>query len=83
MDLEMLREFFLWCTLINFGLLMWWFAFLVLAHDWVYEMHTRWFKISKEAFDAIHYGGMMGFKLFVWLFNVIPYITLLVMADSP
>ncbi|MDA7979184.1 MAG: hypothetical protein MPJ50_10510 [Pirellulales bacterium] len=76
MSVEMLREFLLWCTVCNVGLLVWWFAFMVLAHDMVYEMHTRWFKISRETFDAIHYSGLAALKIIIWVFNIIPYVTL-------
>ncbi len=27
----------------------------ILAHDWMYKLHSRWFKIPVETFDAIHW----------------------------
>ena len=69
-----------WCTLINFALLMWWFLFAVVAHDWTYRVHTKWFKISPEQFNAIHYGGMGIFKLIVIVFNLVPYLALRIIA---
>lgn len=65
-----------WCTLINIGLLLWWFLWLWLAHDWVYRMHAKWFKISEEHFDAIHYTAIAFFKLVVIVFNIVPYLAL-------
>jgi hypothetical protein len=35
MTLELIREFLLWSCALNVGLLVWWFAFIALAHDWV------------------------------------------------
>lgn len=58
MTLENIRSVLAWCTLINWGLLLWWFLFLTLAHDWTYRIHSRWFKMSVEKFDTIHYAGM-------------------------
>ena len=63
MTIEVLRQFLLWCLIINVALLLWWFLFIWLAHDFVYRFHGKWFKMSVETFDAIHYGGMAIFKL--------------------
>jgi len=74
----MIRDMLLWCLLMNAGILLLWFAFLSLAHDWVYRMHTRWFKVSMEAFDSIHYAGMAFFKIAIFVFNLVPYLALLI-----
>ena len=76
MTLEIVRNALGWCTIINMGLLMWWFLFLVFAHDWVYKVHTKWFKMSVEQFNALHYGGMMFFKLFILATQLVPYLAL-------
>ena len=76
MTVEMIMAVLGWCTLINFGLLLWWLLFVLFAHDWTYELHTKWFKISREQFDATHYGLMGVFKMGVILFNLIPYLAL-------
>ena len=76
MDLEAIRAFFAWCSVINIALLAWWAIFLFFAHDWTYRMHSKWFKISAERFDAIHYGAMAAFKLGVFMFNLVPYFAL-------
>jgi len=80
MNLQTLKEFLLCCTLINLGCLLWWFGFFVFAHDWMYRMHGRWFKMSVEQFDAIHYAGMAGYKIGVLLFFVIPWLALLIVT---
>ncbi|MGJ0484794.1 MAG: DUF6868 family protein [Methylomicrobium sp.] len=43
-----------------------------MAHASIYRLHTRWFKLSVETFDAIHYSGMAIYKVGVLLFNVAP-----------
>ena len=53
-----------------------WFLFFVLAHDWMYLLHGRWFRLSVEQFDVIHYAGMSIFKLDILLLNLVPYIAL-------
>jgi hypothetical protein len=76
MTLENIRSALAWCMLINWGLLLWWFLFLTLAHDWTYRVHSKWFKISVERFDTIHYAGIAFFKVLVLMFNLVPYLAL-------
>ena len=76
MTLELIRNAFGWCAIINMGILLWWFLFFVFAHDLLYRVHGRWFKMPLERFDTIHYGGMGLFKLGIVLFNLVPYLAL-------
>lgn len=78
MTLYLFRNMLLWCAVINLGLLMLWFLFFTLAHDWMYRWHGKWFNLSVERFDAIHYTGMVFFKLCILLFNIVPYCALLI-----
>lgn len=76
MTVEIVREALLWCAVINYGVLIVWFLVFSLAHDWIYRLHSRWFRLSPERFDAVHYGGMAIYKVGVLLFNLVPYIAL-------
>lgn len=77
MTIQTIRSFFAWCSVINIAVLIWWYLFFVLAHDWMYRYHTKWFKkLSVEMFDAIHYSGMALFKIGILLFNLVPYFAL-------
>ena len=76
MTLEVIRDALAWCTVINWAILLWWFLFFSMAHDWMYRFHGKWFKISVEKFDAIHYAGMALFKTAILLFNLVPYLAL-------
>jgi hypothetical protein len=76
MTLEIIRDSLGWCTVINYAFLLWWFLAFSLAHEWIYGLHRKWFLLSVETFDAIHYGGMGLFKIGILLFNLAPYIAL-------
>lgn len=76
MTVGTIRELLGWCCVINIGLLLWWFLIILFAHDLVYRIHSKWFKISKETFDAIHYAGIAFFKIAIFVFNVVPYFAL-------
>ena len=76
MIIDVMREAFLWCFIINMGILLWWVGFLLFARNWVYQMHSKFFPIPREQFNAIHYAGLMFFKLTIFAFNLVPYIAL-------
>ena len=76
MTVEMVRDFLGWCAVMNIGLLLVWFVGIVVAHDWIFRVHSKWFALSKERFDTIHYAALAFFKMSVFLFNVVPYLAL-------
>lgn len=73
-----LRDVLVWSLVVNYGILLVWFVMFSLAHDAVYRLHTRWFRLSRETFDALNYGGMAVYKIGVLLFNVAPLVALLI-----
>ena len=74
--IENLRTLLGWCTVLNVGMLAVWSLAFVFARDLVFKVHTRWFRISEERFDEIHYTLMGYYKLAVFLFNLAPYLVL-------
>lgn len=56
----------------NYAILLLWFAVLVCAHDCLYRLHSRWFRLSIETFDAIHYAGLAVYKIGVIQLNLVP-----------
>jgi hypothetical protein len=71
-----ITDFLLWCVGINYGFLLLWFGVFALAHDWMYRLHRRWFRLSVENFDTIHYAGMAAYKLAILLLNLVPLLAL-------
>ena len=71
-----IKELLLWGAGINYAVLCIWFGAFRMAHDRLYRLHTRWFKLSVETFDAIHYAGMATPKIGVLLLNVAPLTAL-------
>ena len=76
MSIDAARIFLLWCTLINYGILLVWFLMFVWARDVLHRMHGRWFRLSDEQFDTIHYAGMSIYKIGLLLFNLVPFLAL-------
>ena len=75
-----LDEFLLWCTILNYLVLLLWFLAFFLAHDWMFRLHGRWFRLTATQFDALHYGGMAVYKVGILLLNLVPYIALNIVA---
>lgn len=80
MTLDDLRQILVWSLVVNYVVLLAWFAAIALAHDWVYRLHTRWFQLSRETFDALHYGGMAVYKIGTLLLNVAPLVGVLLLT---
>jgi hypothetical protein len=74
MKIEFARDFLLWSTIINYGILLVWFLAFVFAHDWMRRLHGTWFRLTDEQFDALHYGGMAIYKVGILLFNLTPFL---------
>ena len=81
MNIETLTTLLGWSTVINWGILFLWFLMMVIARNWVYQVHTQWFNINKERFEEIHYQLMGLYKLMIILFNLVPYIVLRVVIN--
>ena len=75
-----MRSFFLWCAIINYGVLLLWFLAFALAHKQLRRFHGRWFRISDEQFDALHYLGMSIYKIGILLFNLVPFVVLCIVG---
>ena len=76
MNIESITEFLLWCTIINYGILLIWFLFFAFCRDFIYRLHSVWFNISQQNFDTIHYTGMAIYKIGIILFNMVPLLVL-------
>lgn len=80
MDIVHVRAFFLWCTVLNGTLLGLSVLILTFTGDWVYRMHGKWFGLSRDAFNVIIYAFLGAFKVLVLVFNVVPYVALLIVG---
>lgn len=80
MDLAAWQSLLGWSLLINWAVLILWVLMFRFARDFVYQMHNYWIPISSEAFNAIHYGGIGLYKLLIFVFNLAPYLALLIIS---
>ena len=76
MSIEIARSFFLWCSIINYAILLLWAALATLGRDWLYRLWSRWFRLSPEQFDMLNLAGITLYKTGILLFNIVPCISL-------
>ena len=76
MDINTIRAFFMWCTIINGAILALSSVILVFGGSFVYRMHSRWFAMPRETFNAVIYGFLGFYKVVFITFNLVPYLAL-------
>jgi hypothetical protein len=79
MDIQILARFFMGCTILNVGLLMLSFIIWILAADFVYRMHSRWFPMPRETFNVVFYSFLGVYKILLLVLNVAPWAALSIM----
>ena len=81
MNVGFVKDVLLWCTIINYAVLFFWFGVFVVAHDWLLNLHGRLFRLSDERINSIHYLGMAIYKIGILLFNLVPYVALSIVSN--
>jgi hypothetical protein len=76
MSMTQVQTLLLYSLAVNYVFLLLWFAAFSCAHDALYKLHSRWFKLSIGSFDALHYAGMALYKIAIMLFNLTPLLAL-------
>jgi len=81
MTINVLRQFFMWCMVLNGAVLMLSFLFWLGAKEWICQQHQRLFGISQEQLNFVAEFFFIGYKLFLISFNLIPYLALLILSS--
>ena len=76
MTLEIGKSFFMWCTILNYAILIFWCLVFKLGHHWHYGLTKRWFAVSEEEYDKLNFRGVAIYKVAILLLNLVPYIAL-------
>ena len=80
MNVETLKAFFMWCSIINFGLLILSFVMMITIGDLAYRIHSKWFPMPRQTFTVAIYS-LLGFYKIAWfVFNVVPWVALLIVG---
>ena len=80
MDIQTLTSFFMWCTIINTGFLIFLALIFMLAPNLVYRLQSMFINITRETFDIVFYSFIGFLKIIVLVFNLVPWIALLIIG---
>jgi hypothetical protein len=75
-SIDTARSFFLWCSVINYALLVAWALLATIGRGWWYGLVGRVFPVSREQFDLLNYAGIALYKMGALLLSVVPLISL-------
>ncbi len=79
MDFKKLTKFFMWNTIINCVVLIVAVLGGVLFMDFCYGVHSKFFVMERSVFNIVMYAFLGVYKIIWLVFNLIPYISLLIM----
>lgn len=77
---DTLAQFFLWCSVINTGMLLFMVLILAAAPGWVYSTQKAFFPMEQDKFKLVFYCMIGFFKVMVIIFNWVPYFALKIIA---
>lgn len=76
MDTEILTSVLMWCSVMNYSILILWILMLTFAKDWFYSLQAHWFPLTREELIRCNYLLYGSYKLAILVLNVIPWIAL-------
>jgi hypothetical protein len=80
MSLDQLTAFFKWMTVINLAVLVVSLLLSIALKDTVRKMHGRLFGVDEDMVSVVGYGYLGAYRIFVLVFNVVPYVSLLIVT---
>ncbi len=80
MNMALLKEFFMWCTIINLGIFMWSAVMCMAAKGFIYRVHGKMFGLSQDTVNAMLYGFLGFYKIVFIVFVLVPWIALTIMC---
>ncbi|NLW86910.1 MAG: hypothetical protein GXY38_08560 [Planctomycetes bacterium] len=80
MTIELMRDFFMWCTIINGALLILSALVLWLGGNWAFGVHGRMYGLSRESFNESVYRLLGVYKILWIILNVVPLVALAIIA---
>jgi len=80
MDIDTLKTFFMWCTIINGAVFIYWSLILMIAPDFIYRLQGKLFNIPRESFNLVVYSFLGLAKILFLFFSLTPYVALIIVG---
>ena len=79
MTLDQLAELFKWMTIINIVIFMSSALLGMVLRETVCKMHGKLFGVDEGKVSIVLYGYLGVLRIFVIVFSIVPYVSLLIM----
>lgn len=80
LDLTTLTEFLGWCSVINFGILFFMGFMLLFMKDFLADVYSQLLNIEEKEFSSSFLQTVGNYKMAVFIFNFVPYLSLKIMT---
>ena len=80
MNIETVREFLGWCTVINFGMFFFGVIKVLSIRDWASKVHANMFQVDEASVRQAYFLYFVYYKIAIIVFNLVPYIALRIMV---
>jgi len=80
MNIETIREFLGWCTIINYGLMILAFLKVYALRNTLAQFRQELFGLDEESVRRLQGQFFVNYQLVIIVFNLTPYIALIIMT---
>ena len=78
-SIKTLATFLGWCTIINFGILLFSGLAWMLVNEGVSQLGASMMGLTAQEVKVAFFNGVMVYRAGIFLFNLVPYIALKIM----
>ena len=79
-SLESLAAFFGWCTVLNYGLLIFMSLLIMGMRGSMIRLHSRVFGVSEADLPRCYFQVLAHYQSLILVFNLVPYVALKLMV---
>jgi len=81
MDINLITDFFMWISILNVSVIIFFYALMYFAFDFVYMPYKKIYMGSKEDFNKSLIQIFLQYRMLTGFFAIFPYITLLIINN--
>ena len=79
-EIEIIKEFLGWCSILNIGLLIFTVIIFTFSIDIISQIHAKLFSLDKNSLPNLYFKWIAQYKILIIVFNIVPYFALLIMT---
>tara|TARA_B100001250_G_scaffold414503_1_gene453314 strand:+ start:3998 stop:4240 length:243 start_codon:yes stop_codon:yes gene_type:complete len=76
MELDTLKIFFMWCSIINLGVLICSSLLVSLFRNKIIPIHKKFSGLEENDLKRLYFNILGNFKIAIFLLNFVPYLVL-------